>query len=66
MLAVTNADGQVEFSITALDLAGNSLTVTQANLNSLDEITIDKNAPSVTNLTLYSNNSTTSLAHWSW
>ena len=42
----SHADGQVEFSITALDLAGNSLTVTQANLNSLD-ITIDKNAPGV-------------------
>ena len=57
----SHADGQVEFSITALDLAGNSLTVTQANLNSLD-ITIDKNAPSVTNLTLYSNNLNSSLA----
>ena len=57
----SHADGQVEFSITALDLAGNSLTVTQANLNSLD-VTIDKNAPSVTNLTLYSNNSNSSLA----
>ena len=57
----SHADGQVEFSITALDLAGNSLTVTQANLNSLD-VTIDKNAPSVTNLTLYSNNLNSSLA----
>ena len=57
----SHADGQVEFSITALDLAGNSLTVTQANLNSLD-ITIDKNIPSVTNLTLYSNNLNSSLA----
>ena len=44
----SHADGKVEFSITAFDLAGNSLTVTQANLNSLD-ITIDKNVPSVTN-----------------
>ena len=57
----SHADGQVEFSITALDLAGNSLTVTQTNLNSLD-LTIDKNAPSVTNLTLYSNNLNSSLA----
>ena len=57
----SHADGQVEFSITALDLAGNSLTVTQANLNSLD-ITIDKNIPSVSNLTLYSNNLNSSLA----
>ena len=57
----SHADGQVEFSITALDLAGNNLTVTQVNLNSLD-VTIDKTAPSVTNLTLYSNNLNSSLA----
>ena len=57
----SHADGKVEFNITAFDLAGNSLTVTQANLNSLD-ITIDKNIPSVTNLTLYSNNLNSSLA----
>ena len=57
----SHADGQVEFSITALDLAGNSLTVNQTNLNSLD-LTIDKNVPSLTNLTLYSNNSNSSLA----
>ena len=57
----SHADGQVEFSITALDLAGNSLTVNQTNLNSLD-LTIDKNVPSVTNLTLYSNNLNSSLA----
>ena len=57
----SHADGQVEFSITTLDLAGNSLTVTQANLNS-SNLTIDKNVPSVTNLTLYSNNSDPSLA----
>ena len=57
----SHADGKVEFNITAFDLAGNSLTVTQANLNSLD-ITIDKNIPSVSNLTLYSNNLNSSLA----
>ena len=57
----SHTDGQVEFSITAFDLAGNSLTVNQANLNSLD-ITIDKTAPSVSNLTLYSNNLNSSLA----
>ena len=57
----SHADGQVEFSITALDLAGNSLTVTQVNLNS-SNLTIDKNVPSVTNLTLYSNNLNSSLA----
>ena len=56
-----DAGWQVEFSITALDLAGNSLTVNQTNLNSLD-LTIDKNVPSLTNLTLYSNNSNSSLA----
>ena len=57
----SHADGKVEFNITALDLAGNSLTVTQANLNS-SNLTIDKNIPSLTNLTLYSNNSDPSLA----
>ena len=57
----SHADGQVEFNITALDLAGNSLTANQTNLNSLD-VTIDKTVPSVTNLTLYSNNSNSSLA----
>ena len=40
----SHADGQVDFSITALDLAGNSLAVTQVNLNS-PNLTIDKNAP---------------------
>ena len=57
----SHADGKVEFNITALDLAGNSLTVTQANLNS-SNLTIDKNVPGVSNLTLYSNNSDPSLA----
>ena len=57
----THADGKVEFNITAFDLAGNSLTVNQAQLDS-PNITIDKNVPSVANLTLYSNNSNSSLA----
>ena len=57
----SHADGKVEFNITAFDLAGNSLTVNQAQLDS-PNITIDKNVPSVTNLTLYSNNSNSSLA----
>ena len=56
-----HADGKVEFNITTFDLAGNSLTVNQAQLDS-PNITIDKNVPSVTNLTLYSNNSNSSLA----
>ena len=41
--------------------AGNNLTVNQAQLNS-PNITIDKNVPSVANLTLYSNNSNSLLA----
>ena len=57
----THADGKVEFNITAFDLAGNSLTVNQTQLDS-PNITIDKNVPSVTNLTLYSNNLNSSLA----
>ena len=56
-----HADGKVEFNITAFDLAGNSLAVNQTQLDS-PNITIDKNVPSVTNLTLYSNNSNSSLA----
>ena len=57
----SHTDGQVEFNITTFDLAGNNMTVNQTNLNS-SNITIDKNVPSVTNLTLYSNNSNSSLA----
>ena len=45
-----HTDGQVKFNITAFDLAGNNLTVNQTNLNS-SNLTIDKNVPSVTNLT---------------
>ena len=56
-----HTDGQVEFNITAFDLAGNNLTVNQANLNS-PNLTIDKNIPTVSNLSLYSNNSNSSLA----
>ena len=56
-----HTDGQVKFNITAFDLAGNSLTVNQTNLNS-SNLTIDKNVPGVSNLTLYSNNSNSSLA----
>ena len=56
-----HTDGQVKFNITAFDLAGNSLTANQTNLNS-SNLTIDKNVPGVSNLTLYSNNSNSSLA----
>ena len=37
----TQADGKVEFNITAFDLAGNSLTVNQTQLDS-PNITIDQ------------------------
>ena len=58
----SHADGKVEFNITALDLAGNSLTVTQTNLNS-SNLTIDHTNPTLSNLTIYSNNAhNTSLA----
>ena len=57
----THADGQVDFNITAFDLAGHSLTVNQTNLIS-SNLTIDKNIPIVSNLSLYSNNSNSSLA----
>ena len=56
-----HTDGQVKFNITAFDLAGNSLAVNQTRLNS-SNLTIDKNVPGVSNLTLYSNNSNSSLA----
>ena len=51
----THADGQVEFNITAFDLAGNSLTVNQTNLIS-SNLTIDHTNPTLSNLTIYSNN----------
>ena len=50
-------NGPVTFNITAYD----GTSVNQAQLDS-PNITIDKNVPSVTNLTLYSNNSNSSLA----
>ena len=56
-----HTDGQVKFNITAFDLAGNSLAVNQTRLNS-SNLTIDKNVPGVSNLTLYSNNLNSSLA----
>ena len=57
----SHADGQVEFNITAFDLAGHSLTTNQAQLSS-PNVTIDHSIPSVSNLSLYSNNSNSSLA----
>ena len=57
----SHADGQVDFNITAFDLAGNSITVNQTRLNSSNLI-IDKNVSAVTDLSLRSNNSDPSLA----
>ena len=45
----SHADGQVEFNITAFDLAGNNLAVNQTNLIS-SNLTIDKNIPDLSNL----------------
>ena len=49
------------FNITAFDLAGNNLTVTQTNLTS-SNLTIDHTDPTLSNLTIYSDNHNTSLA----
>ena len=55
-------EGEVIFNITAFDLAGNSLTVNQTNLNS-SNLTIDRTNPKLSDLTIYSNNNrNTSLA----
>ena len=48
-------EGDVLFNITAFDLAGNNLTVTQTNLTS-SNLTIDRTNPTLSNLTIYSNN----------
>ena len=56
-----STEGEVLFNITAFDLAGNNLTVTQTNLNS-SNLTIDHTDPTLSNLTIYSNNHNTSLA----
>ena len=57
----TSAEGEVLFNITAFDLAGNSFTVDQTQLNSLNVI-IDTSSPTLDNLTIYSNNANASLA----
>ena len=49
----SHADGQVDFNITAFDLAGNSITVNPTNLNS-SNLTIDSTNPQLVNLTVYS------------
>ena len=56
-----HAEGPVTFNITAFDLAGNSLTADQTHLDS-SIVTIDKMDPHLTNLTIYSDNSNSSLA----
>ena len=56
-----SAEGEVLFNITAFDLAGNSFTVDQTQLNSLNVI-IDTSSPTLDNLTIYSNNTNISLA----
>ena len=56
-----SAEGDVLFVITAFDLAGNSFTVDQTQLNSLNVI-IDTSSPTLDNLTIYSNNTNISLA----
>ena len=56
-----STEGVVSFNITAFDLAGNSLTVNQTQLNS-SNLTIDQTNLTLSNLTIYSNNHNTSLA----
>ena len=53
--------GEVSFTITAFDLAGNSFTVDQTDLQSSNVI-IDTSSPMVEDLTIYSNNANQSLA----
>ena len=53
--------GEVLFNITAFDLAGNSFTANQTELNSSNVI-IDNASPMLANLTIYSNNANASLA----
>ena len=56
-----SAQGDVLFNITAFDLAGNSFTANQTELNSSNVI-IDNASPMLDNLTIYSNNANASLA----
>ena len=56
----SHADGQVEFNITALDLAGNSFTTNQTEFDS--NVIIDTTSPMLADLTIYSNNANASLA----
>ena len=55
-----SAQGEVLFNITAFDLAGNSFTANQTELDS--NVIIDTASPMLDNLTIYSNNANASLA----
>ena len=50
-----SAEGDVSFNITAIDLAGNSFTADQTQLNSSNVI-IDRSIPGVQNLNVVSDN----------
>ena len=56
-----STEGDVLFDITAFDLAGNSFTADQTQLNS-SNVVIDTSSPTLENLTIYSNNANPSLA----
>ena len=56
-----SVEGNVSFDITAFDLAGNSLTADQTQLNS-SNVTIDRSIPSVQNLNVSSDNSDPKIA----
>ena len=56
-----SAEGDVSFNITAFDLAGNSFTANQTQLNS-SNVTIDTSSPILENLIVYSNHHNMSLA----
>ena len=56
-----SVEGNVSFDITAFDLAGNSLTADQTQLNS-SNVTIDRSIPSVQNLNVASDNSDPKIA----
>ena len=51
-------DGDIAFSITFTDRAGNSTTVTEANITDLSTVTVDNRVPILTALGIKSNNTT--------
>ena len=56
-----SAEGVVSFNITAFDLAGNSLTVNQTQLDS-SNLTIDQTNPTLSNLSMIATTITLALA----